>query len=413
MAQIQFEMIAKLSLPKESDKFKPYEDVEYASGWVNKTLKCNAVSGDNSFMLQVKGGCFKDGHNEVFVTGKPSVDADGKRQKGENFRIAWKDRLTSPRLVEVAEFSKFIIDLEEPNYRGSLQQLINKVKEGHEVTEEEVTKFGAKDLKGLEAALEKSNKKRKEFISEWDYAEFIYKMITSEKYKDRKFKIRGTYEMQYSESNGRWYNNYVPSRIYLSADDAEYMAEATVDFYFGADSLDNGSLLDKGKYYVNGYTFVYDSARKENIPAPYTISFPAAKDDSELEAKREKVQVKRFTVEDEDSIYQYGIIVKLLNGAQREELTEDMLTEEQLDSIMLGELTLEDIRRELGGSVYGERIVENVFSKPSRGFSKGREITSYTPDDLIIKPLETDTSAIEEVDSEDSLFDDDDDDLFN
>ena len=58
---VQFTMVGKLSLPKETDKFKNYEEKEYTSGWVNKTLKFNLLSNDNRFMLQSKGGFMKNG----------------------------------------------------------------------------------------------------------------------------------------------------------------------------------------------------------------------------------------------------------------------------------------------------------------------------------------------------------------
>lgn len=412
---ISFEMVGKLSLPKESEKFKNYEEVKYSSGWQNRVLKFNVTAGDNSFLNQIKGGCYEDQHNYINVIGVPTYDEDGTRNKGENFKIPFKERLTSPRLVEVANWKKFVIDLEKPGYRSALSNLIRKIKdEGHEVTDEEAARFGSKELKGLEAALEKSNKKRKEYISEWDFAETVHKVISSDKYKDKKFKVTGTYDMQYSESNGRWYNNYVPQRIYLANDDAEEMAESSLTLYFNHESLDDMSLLDKSEYYVNGYVMVYDSSRKENIPAPYTITIPAAKDDSEIAKKKEQVQVKRFVIDDEDKWMEYGCVVTLLNGAQRTSISFDDLTEEQQDSIIIGETTLEELSRELGGSVYGERVTKQVFLKPGKGFSNGPQDTVYTDEDFVIKPLASENeSAFDKADEESDDFDifDDDDDI--
>ena len=410
---VNFEIVGKISVGKESETFKPYEEKEFNSGWINKTLNWNIISGDNRFNLRNRGGFFKDGHNDIVVFSKDGVDANGNKVKGEMFRIPWKERLTHSRLPEVVMWKKWIVELEKPGFRWELQNALDKVKHGEELTEEEIAKFGSSDVEGLTAALEKSQKKRKEFIAEADFVDFVYKVIASGKYADKQFKVTGTYDMQYSEENQRFYCNYIPQRIYLVEDEAT-TATANMTFFY-----DNAALVDakeeKGKYYVNGYVQVYDNNRKENVFAPYTIAIPAAKDDSDLEKKREKVQFNRFTVEDEDVVYEYGIVVNLLSGAQKTELTEDMLTEEQQDSILLGELTLDDIRRELG-SVYGDRVVENVFVKPARGFSKGREETSYTSDDLLIKPLvKEESSAFEdtEADSEDLFADDDDDDLFN
>ena len=65
----------------------------------------------------------------------------------------------------------------------------------------------------------------------------------------------------------------------------------------------------------------------------------------------------KFTVDDE-SIKEYGVVVNMLNGAQKTEITEDMLTDEQRDDLDCGLITMDDIRAELGSSVYGEKIRE-------------------------------------------------------
>ena len=409
---VQFDITGKLSLPKETEKFKNFETKEYASGWINKVLKFNCVAGDNRFMLQSKGGYFSDGSSKIYLFSKDSVKDDGSKVKGEAFTISWKERLTHPRLAEVVEWKKFIVDLEESGFRRDLRFALNNVKEGKTLTEEEVARFGAADVKGLEKALEESNKKRKEFVAEADFVDFMYKVLNSDKYKNKKFRVMGNYDMQYSDANNRFYCSYVPNRIYLADDDAEEVATANTVLFFDGNSLVDAK-ANKNKYFVNGYVQQYDSARKENIFAPYTIVIHGAKDDSDLEKKREKVVVKRFTVEDE-SVYEYGVVLNLLDGAQRETIKFEDLTEEQQDSILLGELTLADIQREVGG-VYGERVTENVFVKPARGYSKGREITAYTSDMLTVKAVEDDdTNVFEDTESDevDSLFDEDDD-LFN
>lgn len=401
---VQFDMVGKLSLPKETDKFKPFETKEYGSGWTNKVLKFNCTSGDNRFMLQSKGGFFKDGSSKIYVFSKDATGSNGERIKGEQFTIAWKERLTHPRLAEVAEFKKFIVDLELPNFRRELQNALDKVKDGKELTEEEVEKFGASDKKGLEAALEKSNKKRKEFIAEADFVDFMYKVLTNENYKDKKFKIRGNYEMQYSDANNRFYSNYVPNRIYLAEDDAEETATANMVLFFGEDSLVDAK-AEKNKYFVNGYVQQYDSNRKENIFAPYTIVIDASENE-----KKVKKLVDMLTT-DGDAVKELGIMVQLLDGAQRSSIQLEDLDEETQDNILLGLTTLEDVRRELGGSMYGERITENRFFKLGRGYARGAEETSYTLEDLVIKALaDKNKNAFEDANDEedDDLFDDSD-----
>lgn len=405
---ISFEMVGKLSLPKETEKFKSYEEKAYDSGWVNKTLKFNLISNDNRFMLQNKGGYFADGHGDVFVYSKDGVDANGKKIKGEPFRIPWKERLTHPRLAEVVDYKKFVIDLETGSFRRELQAALNKVKSGVDLTEVEIAKFGAGDVKGLEEALEKSNKKRKEFIAEADFVDFMRKVATSENYKDKTFRIRGTYDIQYSESTNKFYGNYVPQRVYLVDDETADIAEATATLFYDSEALVDAT-EEKGKYFVNAYVQTYDSARKGNIFAPYVIAIDA--NDNE---KKVKKLVDIFTVE--DGVKELGVVVTLLDGAQRSAIKLEDLDEETQENILFGLTTLEEVARELGGSTYGERITENRFSKLGRGYAKGRQDTAYEPEDLIVKPLEkedTNVFAATNSASEDTSLEDDDFDLFN
>lgn len=402
-----FEMIGKLSLPKESEKFKPYSNTKYESGWIKRRLMFNAVCGDNRHLLTVDTGSFEDENKGfVYTFSKGSVDDNGNKVKGESLKIPFKDRLTSPKLAEVAEFKKFIFDLEKPNRRYKLEKAAEKVKEGTSLTDEELKELGIESEADINNALEKSNKKRHEFISEWDFAEFIKKVIDSGKYADKKFFIKGNAEYSYSDNKQQVYESYIPQRIYLAADDAEEYSTATIKMIFNKDSLDDMSVEEKGKYYVNGYMFEYDRNRKVNIPVPVTVTIPVAPDDADEKAKKKVEAIKRKFTVDDDTYKEFGVEVNMLNGAQRVEITDDMLTDEQREDLDCGLITLDDIRADLGGSVYGDRVQEYQFKKIARGYSRGRVDTVYMDDDVVIKPIES-----ELPDGVEDLFDDDSDDL--
>ena len=403
---MNFEMTGKLGISKESDKFHPYQEKQFDSGWVRKQLMFNVACGDNRHMLTVTSGAFADGHGDVYTFSKSGVDEDGNKVKGESLKIPFKERLTSPKLAEVAEFKKFIFDLEKPGRRYKLEKAAEKVKEGTSLTNEELKEIGLESEADVNAELEKSNERRHEFISEWDFIDFIKKVIDSGEYSDNKFFIRGNGEYQYSDKNERVYESYVPNRIYLAADDAEETSTATINILFNSESLDDMSVEEKGKYYVNGYMMEYDNNRKGNIPVPVTITIPVPSDDADEKAKKKVESIKHKFMVDDDTFKEYGAVVNMLNGAQKTEITEDMLTDEQKDDLECGLITMDDIRAELGGSVYGEKIREYQFLKPTKGFTKGRQDTVYTEDDMIIKPLE------EEVpEGTEDLFEDDDDEL--
>lgn len=395
---MNFEMTGKLSIGKDSDKFHPYTEKTYPSGWVRKQLLFNVTCGDNRHMLSVTAGAFADGHGDIYSFTKGSVDENGNRVKGESIQIPFKDRLTSPKIAEIAEFKKFIFDLEKPGRRHKLQNMADKLHEGNEVTDEELKEVGLGSKDEVATALDKSNKKRHEFISEWDYIDFIKKVISSEKYKDSFFFIRGNGEYQYSDTQQKVYESYIPNRIYLAADDAEPSSTATINIIFNSESLDEMSVVEKGKYYVNGHMMEYDQNRKANIPVPVTIVIPVPEDDEKGKKKAEAFKHK-FMVDD-DTYKEYGAIVNMLNGAQKTEITEDMLTDEQREDLDLGIITMDDIRAEIGGSVYGDRIREYQLVKPARGFTKGRQDTVWTDEDMVIKAIE------EEIPEEENLFED-------
>lgn len=403
---MNFEMTGKLSISKETEKFHPYTEKTYPSGWVRKQLLFNATCGDNRHMLTVTAGAFSDEHGDIYSFTKGGVDENGNKVKGESIQIPFKERLTSPRLAEIAEFKKFIIDLEQPGRRYKLQNMADKLHEGKELTDEELKSVGLESKDDVTTALEKSNKKRHEFISEWDYIDFIKKVIDSEKYKDKLFFIRGNGEYQYSDNQQKVYESYIPTRIYLAADDAEPSSTATINIIFNSESLDEMSVEEKGKYYVNGHMMEYDQNRKANIPVPVTIVIPVPEDDEKGKKKAEAFKHK-FMVDD-DTYKEYGAIVNMLNGAQKTEITEDMLTDEQREDLDLGIITMDDIRAEIGGNVYGDRIREYQLVKPARGFTKGRQDTVWTDEDMIIKPIEEAIPDSEDL-FENEVVDDDDD----
>lgn len=390
---MSFEMLGTLSISKESDKFKPFVENVYDSGWKKTTLKFNAVCGDNRHMLQVEAGCWADGHGDVLTYSKDTVNEDGSKKKGEKLTIPFKDRLTSKKLIEVADFKKFVFDLEEPGRRYKLKNMTEAIKEGKGITDEQLTEVGLENESDVAEAYEKSLKKHHEFIFEGDFIDFIKKVIESGKYKDRKFYIKGNRKYSYSEKNAKTYESYVPTRIYLAAKDAEPYSTTTITLLFGSESLDDMSVEEKGKYFVNGWEMNYENNRKANIPVPMTITFSAENEKLATALK------KKFTVDD-DSIKEFAVEVNMLNGAQKQEIDESMLSDEQKEDLELGLITMDDIRRDLGGSVYGERIQEYQYLKVGRGYTSGRKDTAFTIDDMVIK-------SVAEEETED-LFDDDD-----
>jgi hypothetical protein len=49
---------------------------------------------------------------------------------------------------------------------------------------------------------------------------------------------------------------------------------------------------------------------------------------------------------------------------------------------------MDEIRKEIGGDVYGERVQEIVIVNVAKGFTKGRKDTVFVDSDFVVKPVE-------------------------
>ena len=268
-----FSFIANIALGKETDKFKPYEEKKFNSGWINRTLKFNAVAGTNRIMCEIKGGSWEDGHGTIKTFAPGTVDDAGKRVKGEPIEIPWKDRTLQSNIDQVAPFRKFIVDLEEMGKRKLLQRIV----EDGEVTDETLAEAKVDSLEAAQAALEKSKAKRHEFLSEWDFAAFVYKLLNNEAVKNLKCRVSGNLVM--TEYEGKFYQHYEVTRIMRAAADAEYDTEAVITLNFGQNAVDDGSVEEKGiiiRYDMMKYAQVGKTLKPRNelkIDTEYTEGF--------------------------------------------------------------------------------------------------------------------------------------------
>lgn len=396
-----FELIGRLALGKESEKFKPFEKTlgKNNTNWQNVKLNFNVIAGDNRHFLESKGGYLKDGLGIIYSFTKKSKDENGKEIKGNSIQIPWKDRFKPEVLENIAEFKKFIIDLEEPKRRFQLENAVVKFQDGS-ITDEELSNLG---IDNPIEALENSKKKRKEFISESDYAEFIYKLIASGKYTDRMFLIKGNIE--YSEYKGNFYKHMIPTRIYLAEKDAVPSSIGQMTIYYTNKAMDSSLLKEKNKIYINGYLRNYDSNRKEDIPCPIQLVLDCSKNETDEKVKKfNTVMQGQFSNAKPREWKEIGCKVKLLNGSQKMELTDDMLTEFQKEMLDLGATTREEIILELGGNLYGDKVEESIIYGVARGFTKGSQPTAYSDQDFELKSIEAEEENKENVDNEEDIF---------
>ena len=345
-----------------------YTEQTYDSGWMTRKLKFSMVCGDNSHFFECSGGKWKDdAKNAVYTFSKAT-----ETEKGKNITVAWADRLKKDVVDGVAQFKKYIIDTELFTVRKEIKD------------------------SGDAAALAESMKKHHEFLAQWDVVEMLDKLASSEKAKDMIFEISGNIEYSYNADKDKYYMSYVPTRVYRVADDTKLISEATMDLFYTADSLDDSMVDETGNILVNAYAQYYERAIKKNAFAP--VSLVIKKDNPKAEGLK-----KIFAKAQDDQVRKTSLTIECINGAQKTEITMDMLSDEQKELIEYGLTTFEEIKRDMGGEAYGEKVVENRIAGLAKGSTKGSEETVFTTSDVTKKPVK------EEVVTD--LFADEDDDL--
>lgn len=386
-----FNFTGKIALGKDSEKFHPIDKREFTSGWMNTTVKFNCLSGTNRILCMVQGGKWKnDDKNVIRTFSKTTTDANGNTVKGEKIDIAWDKRFDQSEIDKVAGFRKFACDLGDIRMRYKLQDLVKAFKNGT-ATDEKMEEAGVYNLEDAKAALEKSEAKKKEFLSEYDFAEYMAKVAASEKFKNKLFHISGTYDVQYVADKDKFYTNYRVNRVILAPDDAEPKTEMKIDFYYGEDAWDDSQYEEKGKCFINGWVSYYDSNVKKNGFMPLVVAI------KENEKKTAALK-RKFDVD--DGVKQIGLTLNVIDGAEVVELTMDMLSEETREDIECGLIDWETYKRQLGGKAVGDRVSELRFAEltPKKNIAQD---TMYSVDDM--RPAKVTAVAEDDV----NLFDDD------
>lgn len=359
----QFVIYGKISPMKETEKFKPINRNTYESSkWTNTTVRFNVISNTNRIMCMTQGGKYIDDAKNIVKTYGKDPDANGKRPMIE---IPWEKRFDQDQIDKVAGFRHFVVDLDNRVTRNNLVNLVKAFEKG-EATDEMINETGYDTLEAAKEALEKSNKRRHVFITEWDFAEYMAKVAVSEKIKGKIFRITGTQDIQYSK--GTFYSNYKINRVEL-ANDAEMSAAMNIDFFFADDCIDD----EDGIARINGWSTYYDSGLKKSGFYPTCIVSRGG--EKEIKGLKRKLSVG------ECEIANIGLVVNIIDGAEVLPITYDDLSDEDKADIDDGFITLEEIQRASNGGKIGDRITELRYSglNPRK---RSVEDTTYTVDDM-------------------------------
>jgi hypothetical protein len=160
--------------------------------------------------------------------------------------------------------------------------------------------------------------------------------------------------------------------------------------YFAEDAVDDTCTDETGDYIINAFVGYYEPAIKKNAFAPISVKIAA-------DHKMANGFKKRFSKAEGDEIKELGVTVDFINGAKTVEITEDMLSDEQKEAIEDGMITFEELKAELGGSAYGDRVTEVRLTGLMKGYASGVQDTTYGIEDLRKRPVKEESKE-EEVD---------------
>jgi hypothetical protein len=173
--------------------------------------------------------------------------------------------------------------------------------------------------------------------------------------------------------------------------------------YFTEDCIDDESFEENGKAFLNGYINYYDGNVKATGFKPVCI---VIRDEKLLKGIKKKLSAE------ENEVKSIGVVINVIEGAERKEIKLEDLDEETRDEIECGLLDFEEVRKALGGNTVGNRISELRFDS-LWAEKRNVEDTTYTVEDLQPAQSNAKVETIDDDDDSDIPFDidDEDDDL--
>ncbi|MFF3150308.1 hypothetical protein ACFVRU_53575, partial [Streptomyces sp. NPDC057927] len=340
-----FEFTGHLGLGKE-----PFKEKVFDSGWTKHTYQfvINEAK-NNGVFVGLEGGLHKAKANVVH-----SFTKGIGGEKGAKIQIPWDDRLSNSTVDMIPDFKKTLIDLTEDketlhDYYNTKREVYNLESKEEALTSDEEIKLGGLYNKAREQAPH-----RYEFVHTYDAIQFLQSNI--EKYKGRKFKVKGNVEV--SRWKDKVYRNYVPQSIELVSEEEPNGLYAEVDLHFTKDAIDQKDFREDKKVYIETYILSYDSQAKKDIFFPFNTVINAGKLDLENEQHMKRVDfLKRFfDGVKKDKVHHIPYKVSVFRGADTVEFTADQLTDSQKEMIEFGMAKLSDFAPK--GGLLGETVEE-------------------------------------------------------
>ena len=371
----KFEMVGKLSLIKDTDKRKCFENIVFKAGerkkdgtkrkddFIMRKLRMSIKCEKDNFNVDINGNLFGNESSAV-------VKVQKKKPEGGYEPITFKYKDREKHVGEVAEFNKYVF--------------VNK-------------------------------EERHEFVTQYDYAKFMYDLLQSGELDDKVVKVMG--DIVYSDYTNpntgetKTYTNYEANRIYVVKDDAPRVATSNMTLLIGEDAISDDELEETGVFKVSGYETVYVSREQPNKGVFKVLEYPLGIDDKEKMHKKFEI-IKRLLRVEDCELAKIGFKVNLINRTEEVEFDESMLTDEEKEYIEFGIMSLDDFKQQYGkgkGSFVSKLEIQNI--NPT--YRQGAIPTELTLADILSVPEKKEelTGGLVEVDMGDDdlgLFGDDD-----
>jgi len=260
------------------------------------------------------------------------------------------------------------------------------------------------------------NGERHEFISDYDYVQFL--IANMETIKGKTFIVKGG--VQPNVYNGKVSLRYNFSSMIETADVAPGMT-VNYTFFYGAEDIDTADWASKKTINVNAYTSQYFNKDTGNkyVATPFVIDCSKADLDNPEIVKKLAFRLKQLGLELENGAINVRIkkktIVSLpvectyINGNEEIPFDESQLTENQKMAIELGISTIDEFKPK--GNIYGTRVTllkyrSNDMRSPYENGCKTEDITVDDFQDLIYKEAQTETVKDLEKKAESEEIDD-------
>lgn len=342
-----------------------YTEQEFAGGLVKRRLRFQAICGNSVQWLEVSALVWKDEKKNKVYTLKSVEGA-----KDEKMTVEWADRLNPDVIASVPGYKHWVVDTDTFAHRKELEE------------------------SGLDEELEKSKKKRKEFIHESDFIDYLIKVLDNDKSKDMIFRMNGVAEYSYGSNKDMFYRAFIPQKVFRVPDDTEQCCAGSMKLYFTEGAVDDTMSDETGDYIINAFADYYDQNAKMNAFVPISVKIAT-------NHKMANGFKKRFSKAEDEQVKELGVTVDFINGAKQVDITEDMLTDEQREAIDDGMITFEELKAELGGTAYGDRVTEIRLTGLMKGYgTSGVQDTAYDIDALKKKPVKEVSKAEVEEDDE-------------